>query len=126
MMQEKVHVSLGERSYDVIIGPGLMARARELISPLLPRPRVVVVSDETVAGLHLETLRAGLAASGIAMEAMTLPAGEATKNWESLTRTCDWLLDQKVERRDIVVALGGGVIGDLVGFAAAVLRRWWP
>ena len=123
MMQEKVHVSLGERSYDVIIGPGLMGRAGELISPLLPRPRVVVVSDETVAALHLETLRAGLAASGIAMEAMTLPAGEATKSWESLTRTCDWLLDQKVERRDIVVALGGGVIGDLVGFAAAVLRR---
>ena len=123
MMQEKVHVSLGERSYDVIIGPGLMARAGELISPLLPRPRVVVVSDETVAALHLETLRAGLAASGIAMEAMTLPAGEATKSWENLTRTCDWLLDQKVERRDIVVALGGGVIGDLVGFAAAVLRR---
>ena len=122
-MRETVHVDLGARSYDVLIGPDLVHEAGALIAPLLPRPRVVVVSDETVAGLHLETLRAGLASAGVSMEALVLPAGEATKGWPQFTRCVEWLLDQKVERRDVVIAFGGGVIGDLVGFAAAVLRR---
>jgi 3-dehydroquinate synthase len=81
------------------------------------------VTDETVAGLHLDSLRAGLSAAGVEMTALALPPGEATKGWPQFTRTVEWLLDQKVERGDIVVAFGGGVIGDLVGFAAAVLRR---
>jgi 3-dehydroquinate synthase len=122
-MRETVHVDLGARSYDVLIGPDLVHEAGALIAPLLPRPRVVVVSDETVAGLHLETLRAGLASAGVSMEALVLPAGETTKGWPQFTRCVEWLLDQKVERRDVVIAFGGGVIGDLVGFAAAVLRR---
>ncbi len=122
-MNETVHVNLGERSYDIQVGAGLIADAGRWIAPLLHRPRVCVVSDETVAGVHLDTLRAGLAEQGIAMDALTLPPGEATKSWPHFTRTVEWLLDQKVERRDVVVALGGGVIGDLVGFAAAVLRR---
>ena len=122
-MENTVHVDLGDRSYDVVIGPGLLAQAGERISPLLKRRRVVVVSDETVAALHLETLRAGLAAAEIEMTALALPPGEATKGWPQFSRTVEWLLDQKVERGDIVVAFGGGVIGDLVGFAAAVLRR---
>ena len=123
MMQKTVHVALGERSYDVEIGPGLLAQSGALIAPLLARKRVVVISDETVAGLHLDALRDGLAASGITMEALALSPGEATKSWPHLERAVEWLLDQKVERRDVVVALGGGVIGDLVGFAASVLRR---
>lgn len=87
---------------------------------------VVVVTDENVGRLHLPALEAALRQESIASEALTLPAGEATKSWPNLTRVVEWLLEQKVERRDIVVALGGGVIGDLVGFAAAILRRGVP
>jgi 3-dehydroquinate synthase len=122
-MTQNVHVDLGARAYDVVIGPELLAQAGARIAPLLARPQVVVLTDETVAGLHLEALRAGLAAAGIAMQALALPPGEATKGWPQFTRAVEWLLDQRVERRDVVVALGGGVIGDLAGFAAAVLRR---
>lgn len=122
-MSDIVHVPLGDRAYDVHVGPGLLARSGEMIAPLLRRPRVAVVTDETVAALHLQTLRAGLASAGITMEALALPPGESTKSWPQLERTVSWLLDQKVERGDVVVAFGGGVIGDLVGFAAAILRR---
>lgn len=122
-MLETVHVDLPGREYDVHIGPGLLAKSGEYLSPLLSRPRVAVVTDSTVAGLHLEALRRGLDAAGIAMSALELPPGEATKSWSQLQTCVDWLLDQKIERRDVVVAFGGGVIGDLVGFAAAILRR---
>lgn len=118
-----VHVALPGREYDVHIGTGLLAQAGALIAPLLHRPRVAVISDETVAALHLEALQDGLRAAGIEMVALRLPAGEGTKSWPYLTQAVEWLLDQRVERRDVVVALGGGVIGDLVGFAAAILRR---
>lgn len=120
---EIVHVPLEGRAYDVRIGEGLIARAGAEVAPFLTRPRVAVVSDETVAALHLDALRAGFAADGIDMVSLTLPAGEATKSWDQFTRVVEWLLEQKVERKDMVVAFGGGVIGDLVGFAAAVLRR---
>ena len=124
MQAGTVHVDLGVRAYDVRIGSGLLARAGAEIVPLLgSRKRLVVVSDETVAAAHLPALKAGLAAAGISCEALLLPPGEATKCWAQLERVTEWLLAQKVERRDIVVALGGGVIGDLVGFAAAILRR---
>lgn len=120
---DRVAVSLGARSYEVRIGAGLVARAGAEIAPLLRRPRVAVITEERVAKLHLEPLRASLADEGIAMTALTLPPGEATKSWPFLTQTVEWLLEQKVERRDVVIALGGGVIGDLAGFAAAILRR---
>jgi 3-dehydroquinate synthase len=122
-MLNKVAVSLGERSYEVRIGSGLLARAGGEIAPLLRRKRVAIVTDDTVAGLHLPALTAALQTEGIASSALTLPAGEATKGWENLARCTEWLLDQKVERKDVVLALGGGVIGDLVGFSAAILRR---
>lgn len=122
-MLETVHVPLGTRSYDVVIGPGLLAQAGARIAPLLNRKQVFVLTDENVASLHLDGLRDGLGAAGIAMRSLTLPAGEATKGWVHLERCLDWLLEQKVERSDMVVAFGGGVIGDLAGFAAAVLRR---
>ncbi|MCF3972205.1 3-dehydroquinate synthase [Paracoccus salsus] len=118
-----VHVPLGARAYDVRIGVGLIDRAGTEIAPLLRRPRVAIVTDETVAALHLPRLQASLSAAGIASEAMSLPAGEATKTWPHLIATVEWLLEHKIERRDVVLALGGGVIGDLVGFAAAILRR---
>ncbi|NSY38200.1 3-dehydroquinate synthase [Leisingera sp. ANG59] len=122
-MERTVHVPLGERAYDVVIGPGLLAQAGERIKPLLKRPQVAVLTDETVAEKHLESLRAGLAAAGVEMTALALPPGEATKGWPQFTRSVEWLLAQKVERGDVVIAFGGGVIGDLAGFAAAVLRR---
>ncbi|MFM7334223.1 MAG: 3-dehydroquinate synthase [Tabrizicola sp.] len=118
-----VAVDLGDRSYNVRIGPGLIARAGAEIAPLLRRKRVAVVTDETVAALHLPALTAALLAEGIAVAALALPPGEATKDWANLARCTEWLLEQKVERRDVVLALGGGVIGDLVGFSAAILRR---
>ncbi|WP_323782254.1 3-dehydroquinate synthase [Thalassovita sp.] len=122
-MQETVHVGLGDRAYDIHIGPGLLARSGDLIAPLLKRKRVAVVSDENVAALHLDALKSGLQNADIEMVSMVLPAGEATKSWPHFTTTVEWLLEQKVERNDVVLAFGGGVIGDLVGFAAAVLRR---
>jgi len=118
-----VHVPLDDRAYDIHIGQGLLARSGALVAPFLRRPRVAVVTDANVGALHLEALRAGLAGAGIEMVDLTLPAGEATKSWPYLTQTVEWLLQQKVERSDVVLALGGGVIGDLVGFAAAILRR---
>ncbi|HIC65100.1 MAG TPA: 3-dehydroquinate synthase [Paracoccus sp.] len=118
-----VHVPLGARAYEVRIGAGLIRRAGAEIAPLLIRPRLAVVTDENVARLHLATFRDALSAAGIACEALVLPAGEGTKSWPHLTRVVEWLLENRIERRDMVVAFGGGVIGDLVGFAAAILRR---
>lgn len=119
----RVAVDLGARSYEVRIGTGLIARAGAEIAPLLRRKRVAVVTDETVAAAHLPALIAALEAEGIAVTALALPPGESTKGWANLARCTEWLLDQKVERRDVVLALGGGVIGDLVGFSSAILRR---
>ncbi|MEM9845364.1 MAG: 3-dehydroquinate synthase [Pseudomonadota bacterium] len=122
-MMERVHVPLDDRAYDVLIGPGLIGEASQHIAPLLSRPRVAVISDETVAALHLPALRTSFEAAGVTLDALALPPGEATKAWPQFERAVEWLLDQKIERQDIVIALGGGVIGDLAGFAAAVLRR---
>ncbi len=122
-MHQTVNVELGDRSYDVEIGPDLLAKSGEFIAPLLHRPKVAVLTDENVAALHLDGLRDGLQSAGISMSALALPAGEATKSWPHFERAVEWLLAEKIERRDVVVALGGGVIGDLAGFAAAVLRR---
>lgn len=119
----RVSVDLGARSYEVRIGEGLIARAGAEIAPLLRRKRVAVVTDKSVAARHLVPLTAALEAEGIAVTALALPAGEGTKGWEQLARCTEWLLEQKVERKDVVLALGGGVIGDLVGFSAAILRR---
>jgi 3-dehydroquinate synthase len=118
-----VHVPLGARAYDIRIGAGLLARAGAEIAPLLARRRVAILTEERVAALHLDAFRAALAADGIESVALALPPGEATKGWAQFSRAVDWLLEARVERRDVVVALGGGVIGDLAGFAAAVLRR---
>jgi 3-dehydroquinate synthase len=123
MTATEVAVELGARRYAVRIGEGLLARAGTEIAPLLARPRVAVVTDATVAALHLPALAAALDAAGIRHSALVLPPGEATKGWPHLAQTVEWLLAERIERRDLVLALGGGVIGDLVGFAAAILRR---
>lgn len=118
-----VKVELGVRAYEVRIGQGLAACAGDEIAPILNRPRVAIVTEKRVAALHLGTLTAALKRAGIEAEALVLPAGEATKSWAHLTETVEWLLARQVERKDVVIAFGGGVIGDLAGFAAAIMRR---
>ncbi len=120
----EVAVALGERAYRILIGPGLLRSAGEWIAPLAKgRRRVAVVTDETVGATHLPALSEGLAGAGFEAEAITLPPGEATKSMDQLAGVLDRLLDMKIQRDDLIIALGGGVIGDLTGFAAAILRR---
>ncbi len=118
-----VPVALGPDSYDIDIGTGLLAGAGARLAPLLARPRTLIVTDETVAALHLATLAGSLDAAGIAHETMILPAGEATKTLANIEAVCARLAAWGVERRDTIIAFGGGVIGDLTGFAAAVMLR---
>ena len=118
-----VPVNLADRSYNISIGHNLIADAGGLIAPLLKRPFAAIVTDENVAKAHLANLEKSLTSSGIVTKAIILPAGEATKSYKYLAELCDGLLSAGVERRDVVIALGGGVIGDLTGFAASILRR---
>ncbi|WP_442678340.1 3-dehydroquinate synthase [Sphingomonas sp. ASY06-1R] len=117
----KVDVGLGERSYPILIAAGLLDDARTQLAPLARRDRLIVVTDDHVAATQLPRLAAGLA--DIEIVPIILPAGEATKSWPVLERLTDRLLDEGVERSDRIIALGGGVIGDLVGFAASILKR---
>lgn len=118
-----VHVPLGERAYDILIGPGLIARAGAEIATRLKGRKAAVVTDENVAPLYLKALVASLDEAGIASAEVVLPAGEKTKSFEHLITACDKVLEARVERNDYVIALGGGVIGDLSGFAAGIVRR---
>ena len=120
---QTVHVPLGERAYDILIGPGLIARAGAEIASRLKGRKAAVVTDENVAPLYLEALFASLDAADIASAQVILPAGEKTKSFEHLMTACDTVLEARVERNDYVIALGGGVIGDLSGFAAGIVRR---
>jgi 3-dehydroquinate synthase len=117
-----VPVSLGSRSYDIVIERGLLGRAAAHLKPLSRGRPMAIVSDANVAP-HLATLQAALSAAGIASDAILLPPGEATKSWAQLEALTDQLLAHGVERGDHVVALGGGVIGDLVGFACSIVKR---
>ena len=118
-----IEVDLDDRSYPIHIGEGLLKQAGRLTGGLLARPRTVIVSDENVARYHLATLEKSLSDSGIESQAVILPAGEATKSYQQLAALCDKLLEAGVEREDVIIAFGGGVIGDITGFAASVLRR---
>ncbi len=118
-----VPVSLAGRSYEVRVGTGLLAGLGHQAGALLRKPVVPVVTDEIVASLWRDTLDASLAAVGKKASWLVLPSGEATKSWANLEKVCDFLLGEGVERGDHIVALGGGVIGDLTGFAASVLKR---
>ncbi|MEH3120612.1 MAG: 3-dehydroquinate synthase [Sphingomonas phyllosphaerae] len=117
-----VTVALGDRSYDVRIEAGLLARAGEALAPIVGTRPVVIVADANVVA-HLATLTAALDAAGLRHAEIVLPSGEGSKSWATLERLTDELLALGVERGDHVVALGGGVIGDLVGFATAILKR---
>lgn len=120
-----VRVGLGARSYDIAIGPGLLAQAGARLAQLTRARRVAVVTDETVAALHLPALEAGLRAGPAPFEVapILLPPGESAKSFAGLARVVDALLALEVTRSDVVIALGGGVIGDLTGFAAGIVKR---
>jgi 3-dehydroquinate synthase len=120
---ETVTVDLGDRRYDIVVGEDVFARSGELMAPVLRQKRVIVITDETVGGLHLDALSASLDKAGIAHEAIVLPAGEQTKDFANLESLMNRILDAGIERRTALVALGGGVIGDITGFAAAIALR---
>ena len=118
-----VNVALGGRAYDIMIGRGLLADLGRRIAAVKPGASAAIITDETVAERHLKSAEDALAAAGIRTIAITVPAGESTKSWRMLEEVCDRLLAARIERGDVVVALGGGVVGDLSGFAAAIVRR---
>jgi 3-dehydroquinate synthase len=118
-----VNVALGERSYDIAIGRGLIAELGTRIAALRPGAAAAIVSDETVAARHLPPARASLEAAGVRASTIVVAAGESSKSWRVLENICEQLLAARIERGDLVIALGGGVVGDLAGFAAAVVRR---
>ena len=122
----RLTVSLPSTSYDVVIGDGLLRRAGAFLAPRLAQKRAVIVTDETVAALHLPTLRQGLAETAIEATEIVVPPGEASKSLDSYVDVLNRLLDARVERRTAVIALGGGVVGDLAGFAAATALRGLP
>ena len=122
----RLSVVLPSTSYDVVIGDDLLSRAGALLAPVLPQKRAVIVTDATVAELHLPTLQRGLAATGIATQQIVVPVGETSKSLQSYLSVMNQLLEARVERRTTVIALGGGVVGDLAGFAAATVLRGVP
>ncbi len=118
-----VPVALAGRAYDVLIGPGLIDQTGPRLAPLLKRPVAAVVMDETVAGLHGARLRASLDGAGLKVHEIVIAPGEEAKSFAGLEQVCAALLDLGLERSDVVVAFGGGVVGDLTGFAAAIFKR---
>jgi 3-dehydroquinate synthase len=122
-MMRSVTVPLGTRSYEIEIGPGLLAHAGKSIQCLAPGAKCAIVTDRRVAPLHLALLRDSCERAGVAAREIVLPEGESSKSFAQLETLCGALLDLELERGDVVVALGGGVMGDLAGFAASILKR---
>ena len=118
-----VSVGLGARSYDVLVGAGALRAAQPQLSAFFPRGRAILVTDRTVAGLHLKTVSDWLEGAGLRADPVILEPGETTKSWDGLQHLVDTLLDRNIERSEAVIALGGGVIGDLTGFAASITKR---
>ena len=118
-----VPVALAERSYDIVIGRGLMASLGARIKALRPGAKVAIVTDATVAELHLAACEAALKSAGVDCSAIVVPPGEGSKNFASFEKVCEAIIAARIERSDLIVALGGGVIGDLAGYAAASVRR---
>ena len=121
--RRRVEVPLGARAYSILIGPGVIDEAGVEIAKIAPRVNCAIVTDARVAPLYLERLTASLRRAGLGSTSIICPPGEATKCYAEFARVSDALIEARIERRDIVIALGGGVIGDLAGFCAATLRR---
>jgi len=124
--RREVRIELGARSYDVIIGEGVLAEAGARAKALLPRGRAIVVADARAARLHGDALAAGLGAADIEADVIALEPGEARKSFKDLAALCDALLAREIGRDEAILAFGGGVIGDLAGFAAAIVNRGVP
>ena len=120
---KKVTVPLDTNSYDILIGEDLIKNFPIHIDSMLSRKFLAIITDKNVEKIHLSRLVEALSGSGIDTKILSIDPGEASKSWNTLQMTVDWILESKIERNDIVVALGGGVVGDLVGFAAAIVRR---
>ncbi len=120
---QTVHIPLGDRAYDIVIGHGLLEEAGERLKHMFPGARFGIVTDSEVARHQLPRLTASLAAAGCDFATITVPNGEKSKSYEQLTAVLDEILHARLERGDIILALGGGVVGDLAGFAAAITRR---
>jgi 3-dehydroquinate synthase len=118
-----VKVALGERTYDIVIGRGQIATLGMRAAALKPAAKAAIVTDDTVAVLHLDAAEAALATGGLMASRIIVPAGEATKSFAGFEQVCEALIAARIERGDLVIALGGGVVGDLAGFAAATVRR---
>jgi 3-dehydroquinate synthase len=118
-----VNVALGDRAYDIVIGRGLLASLGQRIAALRPGARVVIVTEETVADRHLQAAEASCAAAKVPAARVVVPPGEGSKGWKTFEQVCEAIIGARIERNDLVVALGGGVIGDLAGFAASAIRR---
>ncbi|GIQ76361.1 3-dehydroquinate synthase [Bradyrhizobium sp. RD5-C2] len=118
-----VDVALGDRAYDIVIGRDVLASLGERIAALRPGVRTAIVTDRTVAKHWLEPAEASLAAAGVPTSRIVVEEGEGSKSYTTLTQVSEALIAAKIERNDLVIALGGGVVGDLAGFAAAILRR---
>jgi 3-dehydroquinate synthase len=118
-----IRVDLAGRAYDIVIGPGLIDRTGEIAARLLAAPRVTIVSDDTVAPLYGARLAASFERAGVRTTAITVPAGESSKEFATFGRLLNEILDKRPDRKSTLVALGGGVVGDLAGFAASVLLR---
>lgn len=119
----RVHVALGGRAYDILIGDQLLDMAGPILAERFPGRRYGIITDDNVAKAQLPRLLASLDAAGLAHSEIVLPAGEATKSWPLLGQAVEGILTARLERGDLIIALGGGVIGDLAGFAAAIVRR---
>lgn len=123
IQRETVHVALGDRSYDILIGPDRLASLGAEIHTRFGAVRTAIITDENVAALHLQTIEQALDSADLLHTRIILAPGEPTKRYDGMMAACDALLDAKLERGDLVIALGGGVIGDLAGFAAGIVRR---
>ncbi|WP_350335434.1 3-dehydroquinate synthase [Coralliovum pocilloporae] len=123
MHLETVRVELGDRSYDIIVGPTSLKSIGTRIRDLFGDVRTAIITDRNVADLHLGTVEQALTDAGIGHTAIIMEPGEPTKRYDGMMAACDAILDSKLERGDLIIALGGGVIGDLAGFAAGIVRR---
>ena len=126
MMANTITVELAERSYDIAIGDGVLCAVGERIAWNYPGARAVIVTDDTVDELHGETVRNSCFQSGVETETIVVPAGEPSKSYRTLETVVEGILDAGMERGDVLLALGGGVVGDLAGFAAGIVRRGMP
>jgi 3-dehydroquinate synthase len=123
LARRRVEVPLGARAYSILIGPGVLEEAGAEIARIAPRVNCAVVTDARVAPLYLDRLAASLDRAGLRSMSIVCPPGEGAKSYAEFARVADALIEARIERRDVVIALGGGVVGDLAGFCAATLRR---